>query len=689
MSYFLAQDGVFRSRILPILIGIGIGGALVVGSVVSRIDYRNYLRQTVDGLIGYHVAYEDTSFIFFPTPAIQLNSVRVYPNFVIPEPIARADKLVFSLSWKTLFQRSLVLNRIALYRAVVRLVRYPDGRIDFYGINRGPVPIKVISGSEVNITSKIAMSILQIGGFVVHDSRVFFKDEASGKIHRFRINYGSLDYQQTARSFNLESRGELDGKRLDLNLSANLPEGEIGFESMYLKGRLEFESLPMSFFQRYMNRFYLADYSGARVNGFVNFSRNPASPYEGNARVTVIGLQLKKGIRFSPFTGTFNYRFSGTERFLQFPTINIGWPETAYLYGNGWLNWTHALNMHFNIHATEGNYHSIIDLIQALRVKSKKPPPGVKVPGRRTFHLDLKKVFAYNHTFDTVVGDMAYENWILNLKDFRMGIYGGYILGDGNINYLKQTFHYNGQAENLNVPNLIGPESITGSLYASMNMNTSIVSGPDFFSKMRARGRIIIKNGELIGYANIMRPVALIGKFMNVTGPSGKSTGFTSITSRYVIRSSRVYISNLDMVGVGLDAKASGSIGFDKTIDMKVTLGMGGDLWKHVLKIPIIYDGEINKDYPYVDPIWLTAVAVGGGFLVIVPPYNPIQGAVVGSLVSDWIRDAYEGVKGWFSDDEEARFKQELEEEFENAPDFKSYENGMMKKPEKSNEPAE
>ena len=653
---------VLVTAVFPVAGGVIAGLLIALFSFAVRIDYPGLIRSGLNSLIGFHVTYDRASFVLLPVPGFQIEKVHIYRSFVDRKPIAVAGKLVFSLSWRSILARSIVLNRIGVHRAEVSLTRSEDGRIA--GLSRK----KEESGS--NLESTILLSLMQIGGVVVHDSRLTIKDEATGGIENFNVDYLSLLYRPEDRSLRFDGRGRVNGDALEWEMAARLPEKYGGFQSLDIRGRCEFRRFSSHLFQGILNRFYLADYTGARVSGFFTFIKKPEDPFIGEARITMAGLALKRGVHFSPFTADFSYRFSNEGSFFQLPRISITWPDVAYLYGNGWLNWTHALNMHFNINATEGNYQSVIDLIQVLRRKTRPPRPGEKIPGRRTFHLDLKRILAFNHNYDTVVGDMVYENWILQLKDFELGIYGGSITGGGSIDYVNKTFSVKAQADHLRVEKLIGPNSITGDLNASMRMFTSIVSKPDFYSRMRASGVLDIRKGELLGYANVMRPVAMLGKVLNVTGPSGKSTEFTRITTRYVIRDGSVYISGLDMTGVGLDAKASGRIGFDKSIDMNVTLGIGGDLWKHVLKIPIIYNGTINQDYPHVDPIWVAAVTVGGA-MIIVPPWQPIQGVILGSLASDYIRDAYEGVKSWFSDDDEVQLKRELEKEFQDAPEIK------------------
>lgn len=85
-----------------------------------------------------------------------------------------------------------------------------------------------------------------------------------------------------------------------------------------------------------------------------------------------------------------------------------------------------------------------------------------------------------------------------------------------------------------------------------------------------------MRDGELFGYANILKPLFSLGKLVNILGPEGRSAEFRTLVVDYSIRKEKIMTDALNMTGVGLDAKGSGEIGFDKKMNMWITVGLGG-----------------------------------------------------------------------------------------------------------------
>jgi hypothetical protein len=148
-----------------------------------------------------------------------------------------------------------------------------------------------------------------------------------------------------------------------------------------------------------------------------------------------------------------------------------------------------------------------------------------------------------------------------------------------------------------------------------------------------------------LGYLNFIKPIASIGKIVNFSGPPGKSTEFETIEGHFQYRNRVVTLETMRMKGVGLDASGSGKIGLDHSINVKITVSLGGMAGK-VIKLPIIYKGIFGKSLPYVDPVWLGSIYIGTIFLA--GPVGATVGGIAGSAASDYIDKAITKVKSFF-----------------------------------------
>jgi hypothetical protein len=66
----------------------------------------------------------------------------------------------------------------------------------------------------------------------------------------------------------------------------------------------------------------------------------------------------------------------------------------------------------------------------------------------------------------------------------------------------------------------------------------------------------------------------------------------------------------------------------------------------NALKIPIIYKGEIGKNPPYVDPIWLGSVYAGT--IILGGTQGTAVGGMAGSAASEYVDKAIQNIKSFW-----------------------------------------
>ncbi|MDH5656340.1 MAG: hypothetical protein OEZ34_10550 [Spirochaetia bacterium] len=616
-------------------------------------SYKEWLLYELNKYTNLIIDYSDSDLIFFPYPGIRLKNVSIFENFSI-KPYLSASSTSFLFSWKSIYKNEIIFSRIHISGANFTVRRFPNDKleIDASTIVNSSQDDSIKFTKTPEYLYKIAEA-MDLESLELTRSRILFLDKKHRAEYVFFVNNANLTKENN--SINLDYEGAINDKESILNINAKLKLPEFAINKLTeCDITIQVENFPAFLVIDALKYSSKTNYRDTKIDGNFEITKKTGSKFADIAITSKIeGLALKNGRKFSPMQYNANYRFNFETNSLHINRYSMNWPSHGKFFGSGVIHFQPELPMTFYINSSYADFHSSLDLLQIFRLDLQESKNELgqnisKISRRkkeklpRKFHLWLKNVYAYDNKFDLVTGQVEYYDPIMMFNNYKLHIYNGLINGNGTLDFRDFKFRYTAEFENIDTPALIKnyteEEYISGKIQGKIKLITSALSEEVFFNKMKAKGYFFVRDGELLGYANITKAIAVFGKYMNLLGPSGKSTAFQYIKSDFAINHKKVHLLNLKMKGVGIDAEAKGNIGFDSSINMRVSMSLAGPIGT-VLKVPVIYGGNISKDEPYVDPVWVTSVAIGS---TVAFPGNPVPGVMVGSFVSDYFRDFME-----------------------------------------------
>ncbi|MCG6195026.1 AsmA family protein [Leptospira sp. FAT2] len=647
--------------------------------ILSRQDfYKDFILTEIEKETGLEVKVESSDLILFPFPGIELNSVQVRKGDLI---IGISDQIKIDISWFGLLGQKVEIRDVSISGGQINLHKLKDGSIDLIEFlqngkeapkeDRETHTIKIFDPTSSNAGAplnpkevlKIGLKNIQIENFYVH-----YQDDTHNRtygIYLWKSSFGISFYGDT---LDITLQGKLDEQSFQIYGSAGLEEFPTTLEKLQFQATIIFDNCSLSIFRDLLSIFPNADFSKTIYNGTIKISKAANETINFNVIAQAKNFAYKGGNPFGDLKVNLELRLDIPNKKLEFPYITAVWPGVAEGTARGTVLWNYKTNSSFQISASYLDYQSLLRLGKLFEFTKKFDDPK-RPDGVFYFSADLKNVYALKHRFPVLKAEIKYAYPWIHISSFHAYIYNGEILGKSKINPFKSRFEVQGEAYRIQTDRILMPyindRIINGNLFSKFSFVTEVHDRSpdfvgDFFRNMEGSGNLQILNGELLGYANFMIPVLnTLGKIISFNGIDGRKVEFSTLKSDFKIENNRFYFQNLKLQGNGLEADVKGNIGFDKNVDVLLNLRMGGNIVGKALKIPIIYKGVFKQSIPYIDPIWLGSVFAGSTILApfFTPVGGPYGGGIAGSVVSEYVRDAWEGFKGLFSSKEENKKK--------------------------------
>ncbi|MBH0195809.1 MAG: AsmA family protein [Nitrospira sp.] len=121
------------------------------------------------------------------------------------------------------------------------------------------------------------------------------------------------------------------------------------------------------------------------------------------------------------------------------------------------------------------------------------------------------------------------------------------------------------------------PVSISGTAGADLALKGRGFSVPDLTKALEGTGHMAVKDGKIEG-VNLLQEAMAILKVAGVTMDSPKATAFSTIETDLVIKQGIVNVQRLLMDSHDFQATGGGTIGFDQTLNLGVTLNLSQGL---------------------------------------------------------------------------------------------------------------
>ena len=153
-----------------------------------------------------------------------------------------------------------------------------------------------------------------------------------------------------------------------------------------------------------------------------------------------------------------------------------------------------------------------------------------------------------------------------------------------------------------------GRVSVRGTGSAELEMHGKGLALPEFTAQLEGTGRLFIKDGKLEGI-NLLREATALLNAIGITPDFGNETVFSVIESDLIIRHGVVIIKHLIGNSPEFDVTGTGTIGFDKTLNVNLSVTLSEALSKSIvgsspvakammargrLSVPMVISGTIQ-----------------------------------------------------------------------------------------------
>lgn len=683
MKFFkYIQELSYKNRIkaITILLFLTLAFALfTLLFVFIRQDfYKDFILTEIEKKTGLDVKVDSSDLVLLPFPGIELGTVQVRKGNLI---VGVSDRIKINISWFGLLGQKVEIRDIYISGGKINLHKHKDGSIDlieFFQQEKYKLEsvhqtqtIKIFDPSFTAENTlfnpkeifKIGLKNIQIENFHVH-----YQDDTHDREYLIYLWNSAFSISFYGNALDLILQGKLDGQSFQIYGSADLNEFPVTLENLKFQSTIILDKCSLSIFRDLLVIFPNADFSKTILNGTIRIKKAPNEPINFNVTAQGKDFAYQGGNPFGDIKLNMELRLDIPNKKLDFPYISVVWPGIAEGNAKGTILWNYKTNAFFQVTANYLDYHSVLRLGKLFQFTKKFNNPN-RPDGVFYFSADLKNVYALKHRFPVLKAEVKYVYPWIQISNFHAYIYNGEILGKSKINPFKSKFEVQGEVYRIQSDRVFMPyvndQIISGNLFSKFNFTTEVHNQSsdflaEFFRNMEGSGNFQILNGELLGYANFMIPVLnTLGKIVSFNGIDGRKVEFSSLNSDFKIENNRFYFQDLKLQGKGLEADGRGNISFEKDVDLILNLRLGGNIVGKALKIPILYKGRFKQSIPYIDPIWLGSVFAGS---TILAPFftlvgGPYGGGIAGSVVSEYVRDAWEGFKGLFASKEKNKKK--------------------------------
>jgi AsmA protein len=212
------------------------------------------------------------------------------------------------------------------------------------------------------------------------------------------------------------------------------------------------------------------------------------------------------------------------------------------------------------------------------------------------------------------------------LQNFSADLFGGQIKGDGEVRMGAAPVPFTAKiaAEGLQLGPLLealGTDrvSVRGTGSAELEMYGKGLALPEFTAQLEGAGRLFIKDGKLEGI-NLLKEATALLNAIGIAKDFGNETVFSVIESDLIIRHGLVIIKRLIGNSPDFDVTGSGTIGFDKTLNVNLSVTLSEALTKSIvgsspvakammargrLSVPMVISGTIQAPQYALDTMAL------------------------------------------------------------------------------------
>ncbi|TGM79431.1 AsmA family protein [Leptospira bouyouniensis] len=663
--------GVIGKTLLSFIFVISMTMFFILYPLLADPDYyKNLILDSTYKLTGLNVNYKSSEPVFFPFPGIELEEVTVSK---LDDEIIHVNNLRIEIYYGIFIGKSLELRKIYLNTGTVEITREKDESF--------PLFEKLSTNSNVNPdqNSKSASNLIEskldeespaelyfsktfvnfVNQIEIKNITILFDDKLYSRNINLYLWETTLYLDQDLRNIDFYLYGKLNHEPITLSADFQFLEDKMTYESLRLEGELQFQNLKGIDLHDILIIFTRGDLRFAKTTGTIPFyKRDESKIYAVVDQMHIKDLALKDGKTFADGHVSTIINYDINEDKLSFSNIVVEWKGKSKLYGSGYVNFLKPPLSPTISFEGSSDYLDVPSLLKVAKIwidpdfeKSilTRGLPNTGYVNRMNVYLNFhfRNLTVVDFKADSLKLNVHYAKRKLNINRYELKVYDGDVIGSGDYRWTNPVgLTLKGEIKHVSIAPVLSDifkiSPITGSLDSEFVIFSPTDTEDGFIPNLQVIGNINAKNGELLSYTNILKPISSIGSVINLKKIDfSRATPYNELKFDFQYAKENIEIKNFALKADGIAGSGGGKIGFNKAIDMKFTIAFPGVAGK-ALKLPIIYRGTYGVSSPFIDPIWLGSVYAGTIFLA--SPAGAAVGGIAGSAMSDYVNRAVENV---------------------------------------------
>lgn len=662
--------GVIGKTLLTFIFVISMTMFFILYPLLADPDYyKNLILESTYKLTELNVNYKSSEPVFFPFPGIELNEVTVSKA---DDEIIHVNKLRIEIYYGVFIGKSLELRKIYLNTGTVEITREKDESFPlFERLSSQPNPdpkkktkneIESLDSNTEETPTELYFSktfVNFVNQIEIKNITILFEDKLYSRNINLYLWETTLHLDQDLRNLDFYLYGKLNHEPITLSSNFFFVEDKMTYESLRLEGELQFQNLKGIDLHDILIIFTRGDLRFVKTTGTIPFyKRDESKIYAVIDQLHIKDLALKDGKTFADGHVSTLMHYDINESKFNFANIVIEWKGKSKLYASGYVNFLKPpLSPTVSFEATS-DYLDVPSILKVAKIwidpdfeKSilTRGLPNTGYVNRMNVYLNFnfRNLNIADFKADSLKLNVHYAKRKLNINRYELKVYDGVVIGSGDYRWSNPVgLTLKGEIKHVSIAPVLSDifkiSPITGNIDSDFVIFSPSDTEDGLLPNLQIIGNINAKNGELLSYTNILKPISSIGSVINLKKIDfSRATPYNELKFDFQYANENIEIKNFALKADGIAGSGGGKIGFNKSIDMKFTIAFPGVAGK-ALKLPIIYRGTYGVSSPFIDPIWLGSVYAGTIFLA--SPAGAAVGGIAGSAMSDYVNRAVDNV---------------------------------------------
>lgn len=688
---FFPVDKKILNKISILIIGIISSFLMLLSIILIALQFildkeliREMISKQINESTNFIITYENVETILFPLPGIQIKNISVANS---EYPIARINEITIYWNVYALLVKEFKLSSISIDSGELTILRSEDGTFPaFINTKKEKEKVEKIS-SETEKTPDGILSLLP-NEILIENFKVIYIDQRWFRADQIRIESFKVKLDAADRESNVNLSMLMNGSKIEIVVDTRFLENNWNLENISTELQLTLHDFKLNPYSDILSIFPNAEFQKTSIDVLLNIHKEKENSFSLNVHsLSLKGLESKSKKSIQEISIVTNLKFNQVDQSLSVSHFEYQLKDKAKLNLTSKISWKNNLelttkvdsdnldidstlawitlfskydktksfilkdletkkkeNTLRNLPQTSNTVHSLNNTNESNEKLQRENLTNKQLPPSIVASLNLNKIQVANHYIHKLSGKIIGNSSQVTLSDVDLLLYEGKVSVNG-------VFRPKDKGQNLNLTaTLSGIDTkklltritkdslLTGKMDASIQLSSRIAEKDSFANSLNVKSNFKIKNGELLGYANFIRPVAELGKLVSFyEGNQGKSTSFKTIQGSVSYRNKVVTLNDFNMEGAGINAVGSGIYTINGKVNMRFEASFPGIAGK-AFKIPILYKGVLGKNIAFIDPVWMASVYVGS--IIFAGPAGAFIGGLAGSASSEAVQKA-------------------------------------------------